>query len=65
MNALETELVGVTIPKRHIEQIDALLEKLNTHVIMESQKQNRQDFIRMAIAEKLAQQVPNGPKEAV
>jgi len=45
MDAVKTELVGVTFPGEWLEAIDKLLGPM----------QKRQDFIRMAVAEKLEQ----------
>jgi metal-responsive CopG/Arc/MetJ family transcriptional regulator len=45
VDALETELIGVTLPKKWIQQIDQLIKDVPMT--------NRQDFIRDAVKEKL------------
>ena len=52
-DATETELVGVTFPAEWLQRIDKVLGPM----------QKRQDFIRMAVEEKLAQ-LPQEKKEA-
>jgi len=47
MDALETELVGITLPKIWLNKIDEWVKN--------NPMKNRQDFIRDAIAEKLEQ----------
>ena len=54
MNAVETELVGVTIDKKTLTQIEKLLTQLNIK-LPTTLHYNRQDFIRMAIQEKIDQ----------
>ena len=44
-NAIETEFVGVTLPKIYLQKIDT--------VIQNDPLMNRQDFIREAVKEKL------------
>ena len=51
-NVVETELVGVTFPVEWLRTIDKILGPM----------QKRQDFIRMAVEEKLAQ-LPKGCKQ--
>jgi metal-responsive CopG/Arc/MetJ family transcriptional regulator len=46
MSATETELIGVTLPKKWLKHIDS--------EIKDNPMRNRQDFIREAVFEKLS-----------
>jgi hypothetical protein len=54
MDALETELVGVTFPIEDLKKIDEMLAKMNLK-LPPLRQFNRQDFIRTAVHEKLKQ----------
>ncbi len=50
MSAIETELVGVTFPRKWLQKIDELTAN--------NPMENRQDFIREAVKEKLEKVKP-------
>ncbi len=53
MDATETKGIYITFTESDLKAIDTLLEKLNIQLPPGAPRYNRQDFIRMAVAEKL------------